>query len=461
MDYAYHTVCSRHLQQDKSLTSGALAYHDHHHDFRQNSSYPSSCQLPRYDRGFTKNSGHEDAWTRFLQSHSTSEHPQGHMVTTQSTPCGFLPKPSGQLIVTCSNLAFVQEPPLPLTCLSTESIVHSQLNGSIEASVFTEPRNLPRRMTERSYSISSSASSSSSSDLSWSSWAASSGTDYETEGELEANVMVRRNKTLPPPILAPPCSQDCIAASTTSSWASSSPSDRSISPSRESARFWADDNCHWNRIHADENDPLSGNWPKIERITRCQQCYPQQNGECPENETSGLCTCAASCQQPFVLSKLPPPPSSQSPPQQGQQQSPSMHEYHDDGSTSRRKFLALSASIWGPGWHQVEPLPPSFVRTMQQNELEAQEKALALAQEKAAQATANPRTRAKKAKQRAKAAAAAAATAAIANTSATTNTNIADINSGLDAMAAAPNTSSPVSDLLSSARLPRSLQFVD
>ncbi|KAF9351875.1 hypothetical protein BGX34_000310 [Mortierella sp. NVP85] len=133
-----------------------------------------------------------------------------------------------------------------------------------------------------------------------------------------------------------------------------------------------------------------------------------------------------------------------------------MHEYHDDG-TSRKKFLALSASIWGPGWHQVEPLPPSFVRTMQQNEIEAQEKALALAQEKAAQATANPRTRAKKAKQRAKAAASAAA-AAIANASAITNISIADTNSGLDTMAAAPST---VPDLLSSARLPRSLQFVD
>lgn len=26
--------------------------------------------------------------------------------------------------------------------------------------------------------------------------------------------------------------------------------------------------------------------------------------------------------------------------------------------------MALSASIWGNGWHQVEPLPASFVKTL-------------------------------------------------------------------------------------------------
>ncbi|KAG0275770.1 hypothetical protein BGZ95_008387 [Linnemannia exigua] len=137
-------------------------------------------------------------------------------------------------------------------------------------------------------------------------------------------------------------------------------------------------------------------------------------------------------------------------------------------SSSPRKYLALSASIWGPGWHQVEPLPPSFVKTLEQSELELQAQAQALALEKAALAAANPKAIAKKAKREAKAAAAAAAALAAATAQGQRDGQTQDAVMG-DAdscQASTPLSPSDVStaaplNALCSSRLPRSLQFVD
>ncbi|KAG0378228.1 hypothetical protein BGX24_004450 [Mortierella sp. AD032] len=138
-------------------------------------------------------------------------------------------------------------------------------------------------------------------------------------------------------------------------------------------------------------------------------------------------------------------------------------------SSSPRKYLALSASIWGPGWHQVEPLPPSFVKTLEQGELELQAQAQALALEKAALAAANPKAIAKKAKREAKAAAAAAAAALAAATAQEQGDGQSQDAVMGDAESCQASTSlfssevSTVAPLnaLCCSRLPRSLQFVD
>ncbi|KAF9156696.1 hypothetical protein BG015_002491 [Linnemannia schmuckeri] len=135
-------------------------------------------------------------------------------------------------------------------------------------------------------------------------------------------------------------------------------------------------------------------------------------------------------------------------------------------SSSPRKYLALSASIWGPGWHQVEPLPPSFVKTLEQSELELQAQAQALALEKAALAAANPKAIAKKAKREAKAAAAALAAAAAAAQEQGEGSSSHVVMADANPCSAVSSTTSDVAgsaspNALCSSRLPRSLQFVD
>ncbi|KAF9439246.1 hypothetical protein BGZ76_007447 [Entomortierella beljakovae] len=114
------------------------------------------------------------------------------------------------------------------------------------------------------------------------------------------------------------------------------------------------------------------------------------------------------------------------------------------------KYMALTSSIWGPGWHQVEPLPASFIQAMHQSELDAQKKLQIQAQEKAAaQTLANPKFKSKKATKHARASAASVV-------SVTTDVNVPSArNSPVDG----PNSTGWTTG--HSARLPRSLQFVD
>ncbi|KAF9920763.1 hypothetical protein FBU30_009304 [Linnemannia zychae] len=155
-------------------------------------------------------------------------------------------------------------------------------------------------------------------------------------------------------------------------------------------------------------------------------------------------------------SELPPPPSAW-------EKEDSMYGFELEATP--RKYLALSASIWGPGWHQVEPLPPSFIKTLELNELELQAQAQALALEKAALATANPKAIAKRAKREAKAAAAAAAKEQregqkscdidMTDANATSQRQAIHSSEGSSCQSIAPMNA------LCSSRLPRSLQFVD
>ena len=208
-----------------------------------------------------------------------------------------------------------------------------------------------------------------------------------------------------------------------------------------------------------EEDPLSANWPKMDRLASSSfDRHLSSNGRAQWDPISmGWTTTSDSlpaCSQ--TRSELPPPASA----------------WEMDGdltlSSSPRKYLALSASIWGPGWHQVEPLPPSFVKTLEQSELELQAQAQALALEKAALAAANPKAIAKKAKREAKAAAAAlaAATAAAEDRGEGQSQDVvmADADSCSAASATASDVAGPTPTLpnaLCSSRLPRSLQFVD
>ncbi|KAG0348435.1 hypothetical protein BGZ54_004611, partial [Gamsiella multidivaricata] len=222
----------------------------------------------------------------------------------------------------------------------------------LSAAEHKHPRGPTRRINERSHSISSSTSSSSffSSGSSCSSWPSEH--EADVEHEQQKYMVFRKNKTLPPPTLSP-ILMPSIPHQVTKRSA------RSDSPSRFSVSSWSKDSCASSSSSFggsdSEDDPLSDAWPKIEKI-RIRSRYPDESAD------------NASSSQSFV-SELPPPPSL-------------YHDsYHCDDSVSSRKYLALSASIWGPGWHQVEPLPASFVKTMEQTELEAQ----ALAQEKAGQ----------------------------------------------------------------------------
>ncbi len=145
-----------------------------------------------------------------------------------------------------------------------------------------------------------------------------------------------------------------------------------------------------------------------------------------------------------------------------------MQHHRDDfeSTVAGRKYLALSVSIWGPGWHQVEPLPPSFIKTLEQSELEAQAQAQALAQEKAALVPLNPKAKARKAKQQAKAAAAAAAAAeaAAASEAGLSTITTAETSTGADPSVVVATSTNPAGSCMTtlcSTRLPRSLQFVD
>ncbi|KAG0034303.1 hypothetical protein BGZ81_005407 [Podila clonocystis] len=131
----------------------------------------------------------------------------------------------------------------------------------------------------------------------------------------------------------------------------------------------------------------------------------------------------------------------------------------EDSFDDTHDFLPLSASIWGPGWQQVEPLPASFVQTLQRQQ--QLDKAAAEKEAQAAAAAAQSQSQPSKSqKKKAKKAAAAAAAAALAKANGSDSDSVdgseedSMSSGGSDAVLKTCNS-------LCSARLPRSLQFVD
>ncbi|KAG0036758.1 hypothetical protein BGZ82_003762 [Podila clonocystis] len=130
----------------------------------------------------------------------------------------------------------------------------------------------------------------------------------------------------------------------------------------------------------------------------------------------------------------------------------------EDSFNDTQDFLPLSASIWGPGWQQVEPLPASFVQTLQRQQ--QLDKAAAEKEAQAAAAAAQSQSQPSKSqKKKAKKAAAAAAAAALAKANGSDSDSVDgseedSTSGGCDGVLKTCNS-------LCSARLPRSLQFVD
>ncbi|KAF9415976.1 hypothetical protein BGZ94_010344 [Podila epigama] len=140
----------------------------------------------------------------------------------------------------------------------------------------------------------------------------------------------------------------------------------------------------------------------------------------------------------------------------------------------------LSASIWGPGWQQVEPLPASFdmaLQHQQQLDKAASEKEAQLqAQQAIASLSSSSEQGLSKSKKKKLKKAAAAAAAAAAKTSdmaenasmegGTADENTIGNDSGVNPSqntltdASSGAAISKTCNSLSSARLPRSLQFV-
>ncbi|KAF9957923.1 hypothetical protein BGZ72_001148 [Mortierella alpina] len=374
---------------------------------------------------------HHDEWMRFLQAESRS------MVSSTSYPIQTYPTPQLSRAAAIAAVALQAQArsrnPSQNQPLSTWSNPSSEKLSKPAENWPSRPS--PRLSSQRSYSISSSTSSASS----WSSSSSSSVSESDTEPDSDVNyhssITGPRNKILPPPTLSP-----ILVPATTAAFLSVSPSQRSRSTTCSMSACSDDSGSVSSFCDTDtDDDYFSDAWPKMNKIL----LKGDSASSSPDNNAS------------LPLSELPPPPSLLM----------SMQHHRDDAMSpaTSRKYLALSASIWGPGWHQVEPLPPSFIKTLEQSELEAQAQAQALAQEKAAQVPLNPKAKARKAKQQAKAAAAALVASAASESDAATMT-AAEASTGADSsstVVASTNPAGSCMTTLCSSRLPRSLQFVD
>ncbi|KAF8941191.1 hypothetical protein EDD21DRAFT_400856 [Dissophora ornata] len=395
-----------------------------------------------------------DKWVQFLQNQYNPKHPHRssqRMCRNSTAPTGRFSTPFSAAFGNGCNSQFNQKIDSQMLSdddreylrprLSQAAAAHAEAAAArarertsslVEANVNLSM--LPRRTLERTLSICSSTSSSSTSS-SWSTWSSDNETEMDVDQRL--SVYIHKKKTLPPPTLSPILVPSAPKRSPR----------RTISSSNLSMCSWSDDSssssggsCYSSCGGSDSEDEIMMDaWPTMENITFSRR---QQSDLLDSDDDDH------SHQKKFV-SELPLPPSLLS-------FYDNDDNYNGDGLIPSRKYLALSASIWGPGWHQVEPLPASFVKTMEETELEAQAQALALAQEKAAQAATNPKTRAKKAKQQAKAKAAAAAAALAQDAQGLTGTS-----STTTTTTNACNPQGSIVNTLSSARLPRSLQFVD
>ncbi|KAI9239670.1 MAG: hypothetical protein BYD32DRAFT_218799 [Podila humilis] len=178
--------------------------------------------------------------------------------------------------------------------------------------------------------------------------------------ECEQPCVTRKNKVLPPPTLSPmlpvtisnPASLNPAAPSpqkperrvsfTTMSMASHRRSNSSGSFTSTKSTTSDPD---LDKPYEDDNSDVTQAWPTKDMFFFPDHCCRTfacgQKKKQPQNNNK------ASRRQ--SVSELPPPPVKR--------------------DSSDNPFLALSASIWGNGWHQVEPLPASFVKTIQRSNL--------------------------------------------------------------------------------------------
>ncbi|KAF9432371.1 hypothetical protein BGZ76_010894 [Entomortierella beljakovae] len=173
----------------------------------------------------------------------------------------------------------------------------------------------------------------------------------------EQPCVVRKNKALPPPTLShilpakisnpASLSPKGLVGSLDSKSYKSAPTSP-VSPGSPSSANEGDDGI----------DALSHSWPQMDkfffpdhccRISACRTTSSPSIGQKGTNKKKGGKN-SKSYKKDFI-SELPLPPIS------------SNTHIDSDGC------IALSASIWGAGWRQVEPLPESFVKTVQKNRL--------------------------------------------------------------------------------------------
>lgn len=178
--------------------------------------------------------------------------------------------------------------------------------------------------------------------------------------DCEQPCVVRKNKLLPPPTLSPmlpaaisnPASLNPTAPSpqkperrVSSTTMSMTAHRRSSSSDSFTSTISTTSDHDLDKNYEDDDSNVEHAWPTMDKFffpdhcCRTFACGQKKNQ--PQNKNK------ASRRQ--SVSELPPPPVKR--------------------DSSDNSFLALSASIWGKGWHQVEPLPASFVKTIQRSNL--------------------------------------------------------------------------------------------
>ncbi|KAI1320847.1 hypothetical protein EDD11_009804 [Mortierella claussenii] len=190
---------------------------------------------------------------------------------------------------------------------------------------------------------------------------ASKGEPSSEMKDCEQPCVIRKNKALPPPTLShilPMTISNPALLSPTRATNPLSPSGSSDRPSDASSSL------SWSSSEEDDNDSDGGSshaWPKMDkfffpdhccRTSACPPCSTRQ----PAGNKKGAGNNSihnkpqAKNKKPF-MSELPPPPTSAT------------------AQKDTEGCIALSTSIWGVGWRQVEPLPESFVKMVQKSNL--------------------------------------------------------------------------------------------
>ncbi|KAG0009861.1 hypothetical protein BGZ80_001985 [Entomortierella chlamydospora] len=199
--------------------------------------------------------------------------------------------------------------------------------------------------------------------------------EMQRTDDCEHPCMIRKNKVLPPPtlshiipvsisnpaLLGPTAAPSSIRGggggnenSSSSSSSSSTPLSPSspVSPSLSSAPCNVADG-------EDQEKSLSHAWPQMDKFFFPDHCC--RTSACNASSRKGNTNNAkkggnnnskkSSNNKKKFVSELPPPPMS------------------PNTQRDAAGCIALSASIWGAGWRQVEPLPESFVKTIQKSNL--------------------------------------------------------------------------------------------
>ncbi|KAK3844799.1 MAG: hypothetical protein J3R72DRAFT_521539 [Linnemannia gamsii] len=170
--------------------------------------------------------------------------------------------------------------------------------------------------------------------------------------DCEQPCVVRKNKVLPPPTLSPllPVTISNPASLSPTSPIGTNPVSPTLSSASSSSSGYTDEE--------DSDDALSHAWPKMDQLFFPDHCCRTSACGVPprpsstsggRNNKNGRKNNNNKTKKEFV-SELPPPPNH--------------HRPDEKSNGDNGGCMALSASIWGTGWHQVEPLPASFVKTL-------------------------------------------------------------------------------------------------